>query len=229
MIHILNATGGSEEINEIKYEGQPREKEVEEMKKDTPLITIDWTNLLPPPPENTSDSTRLDLAEIQRVTRNLSKEEFDLVMMADKEPSDLFMPYLKRNSLSYPKELIDLVLDNIYPVWLKVKYHYRRPRPFQLAPHLGFIISVIQTKTHQTPAYPSGHQTEAATIAEVLSSVYPEHKAKFYEIGAMVGRARVLQGVHYQSDNDAAMIMTRLLWANIKENLDDKWLNLIKE
>ena len=150
-------------------------------------------------------------------------------MMADNEPSDLFMPYLKRNSLSYPKELIDLALDNTYPVWLKVKYHYKRPRPFQLAPHLGFVISVIQTKTHQTPAYPSGHQTEASTIAEVLSSLYPEHKAKFYEIGAMVGRARVLQGVHYQSDNDAAMYMTRLLWANIKENLDDKWSNLIKE
>ena len=45
----------------------------------------------------------------------------------------------------------------------------------------------------------------------------------------MVGRARVLQGVHYQSDNDAAMIMTRLLWSNIKENLDDKWSNFIKE
>ena len=117
MIHILNATGGSEEINKIKYEGQPREKEVEEMKKETPLITIDWIDLLPPPPENTSDSTKLDLAELERVTRNLSKEEFDLVMMADKEPSDLFMPYLKRNSLSYPKELIDLALDNIYPVW----------------------------------------------------------------------------------------------------------------
>ena len=59
--------------------------------------------------------------------------------------------------------------------------------------------------------------------------MYPEHKAKFYEIGAMVGRARVLQGVHYQSDNDAAMIMTRLLWANIKENLAEKWSNLIRE
>ena len=35
----------------------------------------------------------------------------------------------------------------------------------------------------------------------------------------MVGKGRVLQGVHYQSDNDASMIMTRLLWQNIKENL----------
>ena len=143
MIHILNATGGSEEINEIKYEGQQREKEVEEMKKETPLITIDWIDLLPPPPENTSDSTKLDLQELERVTRNLSKEDFDLVMTVDKEPSDLFMPYLKRNGLTYPKELIDLVLENVYPIWLKLKYHYRRARPFQIAPHLGFTISVI--------------------------------------------------------------------------------------
>ena len=105
MIHIINAAGGSEEINQIKYEGQPKEKEIKEMKKDTPLITIDWVDLLPPPPENTSDSTKLDLAELERVTRSLSKEEFDLVMMADKEPSDLFMPYLKRNSPIMLKKL----------------------------------------------------------------------------------------------------------------------------
>jgi len=229
MIHILNAAGGSEEINQIKYEGQPREKDKKEMQKDTPLVTVDWIDLIPAPPENTSDSTKLDLQELERVTRNLSKEDFDLVMTVDKEPSDLFMPYLKRNGLTYPKELIDLVLDNVYPIWLKLKYHYRRARPFQIAPHLGFTISVIQTSTHQTPAYPSGHQAEGSVIAEVLSSIYPEHKTKLYEIGAMVGRGRILQGVHYQSDNDASMIMTRLLWSNIKENLDDKWSNLIKE
>ena len=229
MIHILNATGGSEEINDIKYEGQPNERDAKWMKKPTPLVTLDWANLLPPPPLNTSDSTKTDLETLEKVTRNLSYEDFDLIMLVDKEPSDLFLPYLKTLGLKYPKELIDLVLDNAYPVWLKLKYLHRRPRPFQLAPHLGFVISVLQTKTHQTPAYPSGHQTEGAVVAEVLSSIYPEHKDQFHNLAYLVGKARILQGVHYQSDNDAAMIMTKLLWVNIKENLDEEYSKLIKE
>mgnify|MGYP003627503050 FL=1 len=229
MIHILNATGGSEEINDIKYEGQPNERDTKWMKKPTPLVTLDWIDLLPPPPSNISDSTKIDLQRLEKVTRNLSYEDFDLIMLVDKEPSNLFLPYLKVNGLRYPKKLIDLVLDNVYPIWLKLKYHHRRPRPFQLAPHLGFVISVLQTKTHQTPAYPSGHQTEGSIAAEVLSSIYPEHKNKFYEIAHLVGKARVLQGVHYQSDNDASMTMVKLLWANIKGNLNEEHSKLIKE
>ena len=142
-------------------------------------------------------------------------------MLVDNEPYNLFAPYLKKNGLTYPKKLIDTVLDNVYPVWLKLKYHYKRPRPHQVAPHLGYVISVIQTKTHQTPSYPSGHATEGALIAEVLSSLYPEHKSKFYEFAGLVARARVLQGVHYTRDGEASMMLARICWENIKSNLEE--------
>jgi len=221
MIHILNATGGSKEIDEIKYELPPNERDTEWMKKGHPLMTLDWQDLIPAPPDNTSDSTKIDLEELQRITRNISKEDFDLVMLVDDEPSHLFAPYLKKNGLTYPKKLIDTVLDNVYPVWLKLKYHYKRPRPYQIAPHLGHVISVIQTKTHQTPSYPSGHATEGALIAEVLSSLYPEHKSKFYEFAGLVARARVLQGVHYTRDGEASMMLARACWENIKSNLEE--------
>lgn len=229
MIHIINAAGGSEEINSIKYVGVPSERDKKWMKKDHPLITIDWKEILPPPPENSSDTTRLELKEIERLTRNLTNEQFDLVMAVDDEPVNLFMPYLKKHNLKFPKELVDLALDNVYPVWLKLKYLHKRARPFQVAPHLGFIISVIQTSTHQTPAYPSGHQTEGALYAEILSSIYPEHKPAFYESSGLVGMGRLLQGVHYPSDNEAGMKVAKICWENIKENLDDKWTDIIKE
>ena len=153
------------------------------------------------------------------MTKNISKKDFDFIIKVDNEPSDMFIPYLKRHGLKYPADVIDKVLDNVYPVWLKLKYLYKRPRPFQLAPHLGYKISVIQTDTHQTPSYPSGHQTEGAIIAEVLSSYYPEHKTAFYEAAGLVGKARVMQGVHYPSDNDVSMILSRILWEDIRQNL----------
>ena len=36
-----------------------------------------------------------------------------LVMLVDNEPYNLFAPYLKKNGLTYPKKLIDTVLDNL--------------------------------------------------------------------------------------------------------------------
>ena len=228
MIHILNNAGGSEKLNSIKYEGSPNERDQRWMNKKHPLVTIDWKEILPAPPKNTSEVTRLELKEVERLTRSLSNEQFDLVMAVNDEPLHVFEPYLKRHSLHYPKELVDLALDNIYPIWLKLKYYHKRARPFQIAPHFGSVISVIQTSTHQTPAYPSGHQTEGATIAEVLCSVYPEHKSSFHEASALVGTARLLQGVHYPSDNEAGKRLAKICWENVKENLDDKWTNLIK-
>ena len=221
MTHILNSTGGSKDVDDLKYELEPNDRDKEWLKKEHPLLTLDWLDLIPEPPKNSSQSTRSDLEEIEKETRDVSKEEFDLIMLVDKEPSDLFQPYLKKHNLKYPKELIDKVLDNVYPVWLKLKYHYKRPRPFQLAPHLGYVISVIQTKTHQTPSYPSGHSIEGSIIAEVLSTLYPEHESTFKDFARSVGRARLLQGVHYQTDNEASYIVAEKCWENIKSNIGE--------
>ena len=50
----------------------------------------------------------------------------------------------------------------------------------------------------------------------MLASLYPEHTSKFYELINLAGRARVLQGVHYPSDNDASMIIASVLYEDLK-------------
>ena len=222
MIHILNNTGGSDKINLIRYEDAPSDKHKKEMNEKTPLITIDWNSIVPEPPSNTSDVTKMDLEQVQRLTRNLSKDDYDLIMQVDDDPENLFRPYAKKMGLKYPQKLIDKAIQHIDVVVLKLKYKFRRARPFQVAPHLGYYISVLVTDTHQTPAYPSGHQAQGAMAAEVLSSLYPEHKTQWHEFSALAGKARVMQGVHYPSDNEVSMILARVLWENIKSNNDEK-------
>ena len=229
MIHILNSTGGSDQINSIRYEGSPTDKQKAIMKRSTPLITIDWDSIIPDPPSNTSDVTKTDLSKVEELSRRISFEEFDFIMLVDDDTANLFKAYTKRVGLDYPTGLIDSVVDNIDTMLLNLKYKFRRPRPFQIAPHLGYIISVIQTDTHQTPAYPSGHQGQGAIIAEVLSSLYPEHKAQWNNFADLVGKARVMQGVHYPSDNEVSITLAKTLWANMKDNLDEKYSKLIKE
>ena len=228
MIHILNSTGGSDRINSIRYEGDPTDKHKREMNEKTPLITIDWDSIVPEPPSNISKATKMDLEQVQRLTRGLSKDDYDLIMDVDDNPENLFRPYAKKIGLEYPQELIDEAIQHIDVVVLKLKYKFRRARPFQLAPHLGYYISVLITKTHQTPAYPSGHQSQGAMAAEVLSSLYPEHKTQWHKFSELTGKARVMQGVHYPSDNKVSMTLARVLWENIKDNLNDKWASRIK-
>ena len=163
----------------------------------------------------------MDLEQVQRLTKNVSKDDYDLIMNVDDDPENLFRPYAKKMGLEYPQELIDKAIQHIDVVVLKLKYKFRRARPYQIAPHLGYFISVLTTGTHQTPAYPSGHQAQGAMAAEVLSSLYPEHKTQWYKFAGLVGKARVMQGVHYPSDNEASMILARVLWENIKINNDE--------
>ena len=211
----------SQSINSIKYTDEPADRIKKDMDVELDLITVDWENLIPPPPANDSDSTKIDLQILERKTKNLTEEERSLVLLVDEDAFQLFSDYCKKNNLYYPEDLIRKVHKQTNAVILKLKYKFGRARPYQLAPEIGYVISTLQTDTHHTPSYPSGHQHNGAITAEILSDIYPEHKTQWYKFAGMCGEARVLQGVHYPSDNEASMIVCRLLWENIKENLKE--------
>lgn len=51
-------------------------------------------------------------------------------------------------------------------------------------------------------SFPSGHTTEAFTVATVISEHYPQFWVRFlsYGIAALVGAARIQQNAHFNSD-----------------------------
>ena len=110
--------------------------------------------------------------------------------------------------------------DNLNPIVLQLKVHYNRPRPSKLARALVFHkelnFTVHPLKTAETPAYPSGHTAYGNLVALILSEKYPEYSKSFQAFVLQVGEARVLQGVHYPSDNDAAVKLTNNIWRDIK-------------
>jgi hypothetical protein len=55
----------------------------------------------------------------------------------------------------------------------------------------------------------------------VLADQYPEHKNKFFELSNYCGLARILQGVHYPSDNDASKIAIDKLY-KLTKGLEDE-------
>jgi acid phosphatase (class A) len=202
-------------INSLRFS----EEEKPPMKV-SPLVTIGWETVLAEPPANNSDTTKLELELLSKITMRRTQSERDLVYLVDKDVKDLFFPLMRKHNLNFPaKQIEKLYYDIVHPVIMNLKWQYNRPRPYQLAPKYGIQISILKTDTHKTPAYPSGHTAYAATFASVLAELYPKYSSDFYELANIAGKARELQGVHYPSDNDASMVIVSALWENVKYNI----------
>ena len=182
-------------------------------------ITIDWESILPEPPKNSSEETKKELRYLADITANLTIDQKNLVYLVDEEPLDLYNDILRRHRLKMPKKEFDKVWKIATPIIMNLKHKFNRPRPEQLAKYYGLDIKVLETKTHQTPAYPSGHTAYTAMGAYLLADMYPEHSGEFFSKVGDAGYARCLQGVHYPSDNEASMVITGAIWQDIRYKL----------
>ena len=196
----------SNKIDQLKYTDFVEYKE--KTNKISDKITIDWEGILPGPPLNTSEETLKELRYLSQLTNNLGPSQRALVDLVDSEPLDLFRPIIKRYGLHLDQDVFDEIWNITEPVAMSLKDMYNRPRPAQLAGCYGLKINVVESETHHTPAYPSGHTMYASMGALLLDSLYPEFSDQFFQQVGMAGYARILQGVHYPSDNRASMIIS---------------------
>lgn len=145
--------------------------------------------------------------------KNGSEEVMDELMLLDSLPlitkfvkttDDIFPhfeKYFKSKKIEFPnKELKDIVKDTL-PIILKLKYHYNRPRPQQLANKKGLEFHEEPLKSTKTPSYPSGHATQGRLIARILADRYPKHKSEINKLGNEIGTGRLVAKVHYPSDD----------------------------
>mgnify|MGYP003147011095 CR=1 FL=1 len=200
-------------INNMKYGEKKKTWEVSEK------VTIGWETILPVPPANGSVFTRSELLEISDMTQNVTSEQVDLVRLVDDDPNHLFEKTIKKHGLRRPQEEFDKAWSIVKPVIMNLKWKFNRPRPYQLADMYRIKINVIETETHHTPSYPSGHTAYAAVMCYILAEMYPEHSSEIFSKVDLAGTARVLQGVHFPFDNDASMVAVGALWQDIKHEI----------
>jgi hypothetical protein len=188
-------------------------------------VTIAWKNVLAEPPLNNSETTKKELLYLSDLTKELTSEQVRLILTIDKDPYAPFYEVLETKNIVFPKKELFQVWSIMYNIVLNVKYIYNRPRPYQLAGAFGLKINVLETKTHNTPSYPSGHTAQTAVGAYVLAAKYPEYSGEFFDKVSVTGMARMLQGVHYPSDNEASMVLVGAVWENIRYKLFPEFKN----
>ena len=145
--------------------------------------------------------------------KNSSEESMDELMLLDSLPViedfvkttdnifDHFKPYFKKNKLELPEKELKDILKNTSPIILKLKYHYNRPRPQQLANEKGLDFHQQPLESSRTPSYPSGHSTQGRLLSNILSKKYPKHESEIKKLGNEIGTGRLVAKVHYPSDD----------------------------
>jgi hypothetical protein len=185
------------------------------------ILGINWKSILPKPPENDSATTKRELDLVIKAAANRSNKAIDLIYKVDDDPLHLFYDFLDKRELKYNRSLFDEYYNILESYVYALKYHYNRPRPDQIAPYYNEEVKVIYTSTHQTPAYPSGHTAYAALAAHMLSKKFPYYKKEFFSLAEQAGTARILQGVHYPSDNVAGFKLAKVIFEQIDRRVNN--------
>ena len=197
-------------INRIKYDSSIV---LEDIKVPKQFANLNWKNLIPKPPQNSSSKTILELQEVSKLTLSRTKDDEKLIYLVDKEPLDLFYPIIDKYNITFPNKLFHNLYNDIYDLVMAIKQYYNRPRPYQLSKLYDINIDYITTNTHETPSYPSGHTVYSYLAYYLIITLHKNiPKIDLYNCVYKTGRARMMQGIHYQSDIDAALLLTDQLY-----------------
>jgi len=159
----------------------------------------------PPMPE--SAAARDDLAVLNWLQRHRTPQMVATTWTTLGRDAALFSPALGVDmSKSTPRvgQGLEAFLALVDQACNRIKSIVRRPRPYWshahlkpcLPPELGF-------------SFPSGHSTWYQAAAELLADLLPERRERLLTIGSYGGANRVMCGVHYPSDVDAAQRLAR--------------------
>lgn len=126
---------------------------------------------------------------------------------------------LLASSPNYPniRELLYTSLNYIAQSCGAAKSYYNRRRPFDRFndPIFG---SETRNELLKTGSYPSAHSMCGWAAALVLAEINPKVQDELFDSGYEYGQSRLIIGAHWQSDVDAARLMTSANFARLHAN-----------
>ena len=148
------------------------------------------------PPKDNSLKTLQELKEI-----NTMHKDPAFVKQKDNQES-AFKKLTESKGLAYPKGLIKSLIEESAPKILKLKNHFKRPRPKHLSAGFGIKLDDVEMDSMKTPSYPSGHSVQGVLIGKALGKLYPKHRAEFEKEGKDISMSRRVGRAHFKSDSD---------------------------
>jgi len=163
------------------------------------------------PPKNTSIQTYQELLYLKDLP-----EDDDFVEKHD-DIEGVMNEVCKEHNLTFPKDLVEELLKSCS--MLELKYHYNRPRPFQLAKYYNIKLGEHVMESMKTPSYPSGHSAQGILVGKVLQTKLPINTDAFIEAGKRISYSRNVGRAHYPSDSRMGEIIGDVMFNHIKHKI----------
>jgi len=167
-----------------------------------------------PFPKNSSKAAREELNQlVDYVSTMKSNEEtlkryrgYDFSLV--KTFGDIIMQH---NIDDNVVEMVGQLFEDTLSLLIKLKFHFQRPRPYQLAQYYKLKLFPFDSKSQNTPSYPSGHALQSKMITYLLGNHYPQSYDYFERLSKDIEYSRMYMGVHYPSDVDFAAFIADTL------------------
>jgi len=165
-------------------------------------------------PKNSSKVTQEELNQLVDYLKELvgNSEYINRYRYYDESLERTFADILTSMNLGEEAiNAVDSLLDESIPLLAKLKYHYQRPRPYQLAKEYKLRLFPYESYTANSPSFPSGHTFQSALICYVLGNYFPDKFDYFENLAKDIEYSRLYLGLHYQSDNDFSLYCVELI------------------
>jgi hypothetical protein len=165
-------------------------------------------------PKNSSKATREELNQLVDYIEDLKKDEQALKRYSayDMSLTRVFAQVIMEQNLGEKgADIVDKLLDETLPLLIKLKFYFQRPRPYQLAEHYKLKLFPFDSKSADSPSYPSGHALQSKLICHVLGNHFPEKFDYFERLAKDIEYSRLYMGIHYQSDVDYSLYIAEVI------------------
>lgn len=159
-------------------------------------------------PLNDSELTKEELNEVAEGISLLEDKENDYFLKRyksyDRSLIQSLTTIFKQKGIDV-EEVCTQIQNDINPLIAKLKVHFNRPRPYQLANYYKLKLFPFDSFSANTASYPSGHTIQASVMLNVIGSMHPTQYKYCRNIIDDIAESRINLGLHYPSDNDFAL------------------------
>jgi hypothetical protein len=172
-------------------------------------------------PKNGSNQILKDLQNVSNAVNSLKENEKELgyYRAIDKNLYVVFQDWCARRGFETEnlKDKLEPILIDVNALIYKLKYHYQRIRPKQLAELLGVDTFLSYGSTSaDSPSFPSGHSLQICVLGGLLQKAKPELSNAIEEFANQVMRSRFVMGLHFKHDIDIAKEISQEILGNVE-------------
>lgn len=189
-------------LKELRYGNLTLEQEQKSNEDNVFTRSIDIFKKEPFPSVEETIDELLEMKETikSRMASESWLEIKSLINQIDSNPLAIIGGHVVELGIEFKEDYFNKIASKLSAFILALKKFYNRPRPSQFSFYCEQKINPFNSKTLNSPSYPSGYVLQSYFICKVISFHNPDKEKEIMEIADIISMSRNVMGVNYKSD-----------------------------